>query len=72
MFERAGGMMSQDEGTKQEKINRWLDNFFWKTICCRVDKQPVWLWGRYYRITGRIAGYFHRRHCERCMVRNGN
>lgn len=47
-----------------KKIYKFLDHFFWKTLCCRPDGGKIYFW--WYAWTGKVAGFFHKLHCDRC------
>jgi len=41
-----------------------LDYLFWKVLCTYPDQTRIGMW--WYGVSGRITGYFHRKHCARC------
>lgn len=41
-----------------------LDYIFYRTLCTYPDQTKIGMW--WYGVSGRIAGYFHRKHCSRC------
>ena len=49
----------------------WLDNLFYRKLCGRwgiarkYQFRATWDYAQ-YRLTGRIARFFHRLHCEEC------
>ncbi len=55
-----------------KRIYRALYVFFWKKLCLRPDADPQWFIWRWNTLTGRIAGYFHRRSCDTCLGRAKN
>jgi len=52
---------------KQHGLWAKLDFLFWKTLCPYPDQTKIGMW--WYGVSGRIAGYFHRKHCKRCKNR---
>lgn len=49
-------------------IYRWLENFFWRTLCCTPDSDwRIFHW--WYSWTGNVARYFHRKRCPECQGR---
>jgi len=48
------------------KLYKTLEHFFYKTLCCRPDRNPYWLSCWWYNFTGKISSYFHRKTCESC------
>ena len=44
-----------------------IDFLFWKILCPYPDQTRIGMW--WYGISGRIASYFHRRHCSHCKGR---
>lgn len=54
----------------QARIYKALDFFFYRKMCPRPDGWlNMTLHGWPYNFTGRIAGFFHKRHCKRCIER---
>jgi hypothetical protein len=51
---------------RSRKVWESLHRFFFKTLACRPDREPVWLFSWWYGFTGRLASFCHRQYCERC------
>lgn len=49
---------------KQKGIWGKLDFLFWRTLCPMPDQTKIGMW--WYGVSGRIASYFHRKHCAQC------
>lgn len=49
---------------QQRGLWRKLDYLFWRTLCPYPDQTKIGMW--WYGASGRIASYFHIKHCERC------
>jgi hypothetical protein len=41
-----------------------LEFIFWRTLCPMPDQTRLGMW--WYGVSGRIARYFHAKHCSRC------
>lgn len=70
-------LKKQPKETLLNFIYRWLDWLFYRKLCGKAgivrkyefqNKLDCWQ----YNITGRIASYFHRKHCKHCQEKYKN
>lgn len=54
---------------KQPGLWAKLEFIFWRTLCARPDGTRLGMW--WYGVSGRIAGYFHAKRCDRCTAKYG-
>lgn len=52
-----------------QKRGLWqrLDFLFYRVLCPMPDQSRIGMW--WYGVSGRIAFYFHRKHCQQCRDR---
>lgn len=47
-----------------------MEFVFWRTLCTYPDQTRIGMW--WYVVSGRIAYYFHKKHCKQCQARKEN
>jgi hypothetical protein len=54
-----------------KQLGLWakLEFIFWRTLCTRPDGTRLGMW--WYGVSGRIAGFFHKKRCDRCASKYG-
>ena len=49
---------------KQPGLWAKLEFIFWRTLCPMPDQTRIGMW--WYGVSGKVAGFFHKKHCEIC------
>jgi len=52
---------------RQPGVYRKLEFLFYRSLCPYPDQTKIGMW--WYGISGKIASYFHKKTCSRCIGR---